>query len=78
MHPKIGRLFVIKTRLDACLIVNALALGAAERGIAYLDEYPGVFGELLFLACISAVVIAGAKIFECLNLERQTARRPAL
>jgi len=36
MLDKIGRLFIIKTRFEAFLIIYALALGAVERGSAYL------------------------------------------
>lgn len=71
MFRKIARLFVIRTRLEACLIIYALALGAVERGSAYLGQYPGWGGRLLFLACTGAVFIAGAKIFDCLKLEKQ-------
>jgi hypothetical protein len=71
MLRKIGRLFVVKTKFEAYLIVYALALGATERGSAYLTQYPGVGGKLLFLACTGAVFLAGAKIFDCLRFERE-------
>jgi hypothetical protein len=32
MLNKIGRLFTIKTRLEAWLVIYAIALGAVERG----------------------------------------------
>ena len=64
MWKKIGRLFVIKTRFEACLIIYALAVGAMARGSAYLHEYPGVGGKLLLVACSGAVFLAGAKIFD--------------
>lgn len=70
MLGKIGRLFTIKTKVEAYFIIYALALGAIERGIVYLDQYPGFGGKLLFLACTGAVFVAGAKIFDCLRLER--------
>lgn len=70
MLRKIGRLFVIKTRFEASLIVYALAVGAFARGMAYLDHYPGVGGKLLLLACTGSVFLAGAKIFDCLRYER--------
>lgn len=69
MFAKIGRLFVIRTRVEAFLIIYALALGATERGSAYLQQYPGWGGKLLFLACTGAVFMAGAKILDCLKLE---------
>ncbi|APE26848.1 hypothetical protein BMF35_a0019 [Aurantiacibacter gangjinensis] len=61
---------MIKTRLEAFLIIYALALGATSRGAAYLEEYPGWPGILLFLACTGAVFLAGAKILDCLKHER--------
>ncbi|MDD3798062.1 MAG: hypothetical protein PHE36_02675 [Novosphingobium sp.] len=71
MVRKIGRLFIIKTRLEAFLIIYALALGACERGLVYLDRYPGWGGKLLFLACTGAVFMAGAKILDCLKHEQR-------
>ncbi len=70
MLRKIGRLFVIKSRLEAFVIIYALALGATARGSAYLVEYPGWGGKLLFLATTGAVFLAGGKILDCLRYER--------
>src|SRR3546814_12766037 len=69
MLKKIGRLFIIKTRFEACLIIYALAMGAMARGTAYLHEYPGLGGKLLMAACSGSVFLAGAKIFDCLRHE---------
>ncbi|MCB2086197.1 MAG: hypothetical protein H6920_10650 [Sphingomonadaceae bacterium] len=78
MWKKIGRLFVIKTRVEAFLIIYALALGATARGSAYLHQYPGWGGKLLFLATTGAVFLAGAKILDCLRYERERdAQEPA-
>lgn len=74
MLRKLGRLFVIKNRLEAFLIIYALALGATARGAAYLDDYPGIGGQLLFLATTGAVFLAGAKILDCLKLEKEVAQ----
>jgi hypothetical protein len=71
MLSKLGRLFVIKTRIEAYLVIYALGLGACERGIVYLHQYPGFGGKLLFLACTGAVFLAGAKILDALRLERE-------
>jgi hypothetical protein len=60
----IARLFIIKTRLDACCIIYALALGAVLRGQLYQQTYPGFGGALLFAACLGAVFMAGAKLLE--------------
>lgn len=70
MLKKIGRLFVIKTRFEACLIIYALAVGAMARGTAYLHEFPGFGGKLLLVACSGSVFLAGAKIFDCLRYEQ--------
>ena len=64
MFGKIGRLFQIKTRLEAWLVIYAIALGAVERGRLYLDTYPGLGGSLLALACTGVVFIAGAKLLD--------------
>ena len=71
MLSKIGRLFQIKTRFEAFLIIYALALGAVERGSVYLTQYPGFGGKLLFLACTGAVFMAGAKMLDCLKHEQR-------
>ena len=78
MLKKVARLFVIKTRWEAFLIIYALALGATERGTHYLAQFPGFGGKLLFLACTGAVFMAGAKILDCLKHEQaQRAERAA-
>jgi len=73
MFRKVSRLFVIKTRFEAFLIIYALALGATERGSAYLTQYPGWGGKLLFLACTGAVFMAGAKMLDCRKYEQARA-----
>ena len=73
MLKKISRLFVIKTRWEAFLIIYGLALGAVERGSVYLTRYPGFGGKLLFLACTGAVFMAGGKILDCLRHEQTLA-----
>jgi len=67
MFTKIARLFTIKTRLEACFVIYALALGAVTRGADYLAQYPGPFGWLLFAACTAAVFMAGAKVFDSIR-----------
>ncbi len=64
MLRKIGRLFVIKTRFEAWLVIYAIALGAVERGRHYLETYPGYGGWLLALACTGVVFLAGAKLLD--------------
>jgi hypothetical protein len=69
MRAKIARLFTIKTRFEAFLVIYAIALGAVERGISYLHTYPGIGGWLLFFACTGVVFIAGAKLLDSVRAE---------
>ena len=64
MLRKIGRLFTIKTRFEAWVIIYAIALGAVERGRHYLETYPGTGGWLLAAACTGVVFLAGAKLLD--------------
>lgn len=64
MLQKIGRLFTIKTRFEAWLVIYAIALGAVERGRHYLETYPGWGGWSLAIACTGVVFIAGAKLLD--------------
>jgi hypothetical protein len=64
MRRKIARLFTIKTRTEAWLVTYAVALGAVERGVHYLQTYPGVGGLLLALACTGVVFLVGAKLLD--------------
>jgi hypothetical protein len=64
MLRKIGRLFTIKTRWEAWLVIYAIALGAVERGQHYLQTYPGFGGWLLALACTGVVFVAGGKLLD--------------
>jgi len=74
MLAKIARLFVIKTRPEAYLIIFALANGAVQRGQIYLAQYPGCGGKLLFAACTGSVFMAGAKILDCVRHEAAQAK----
>jgi len=64
MLSKIGRLFTIKTRVEAWLVIYAIALGAVERGRHYLETYPGWGGWMLAAACTGVVFVAGAKLLD--------------
>jgi len=64
MLRKIARLFTIKTRFEAWLVIYAIALGAVERGRLYLEQYPGYGGWLLALACTGVVFVAGGKLLD--------------
>lgn len=71
MWIKFSRLFVIKNKFEAFAVIYALALGAVERGVHYLDQYPGFGGWLLFAVCPIAVFMAGARILD--SVERNAA-----
>src|SRR5690242_7136927 len=64
MLKKLGRLFTIKTRWEAWLVIYAIALGAVDRGRLYLETYPGFGGWLLAVACTGVVFIAGGKLLD--------------
>jgi hypothetical protein len=70
MLKRIGRLFIIKTRLEAFLVIYAIAVGSIERGQRYLTAYPGFGGKLLFLACTGVVFVAGAKLLDAVRTEQ--------
>ena len=75
MLSKLSRLFVIKTRFEACLVIYALAVGAVERGFHYAEAFPGIFGQLLFLACTGAVFMAGGKLMDVTRPDSGMRRR---
>ena len=64
MMKRLARLFVIKTRWEAVAVIYALALGAVDRGVDYLERFPGIGGWLLFAACTGVVFMAGAKLMD--------------
>jgi len=64
MLRKIGRLFTIKTRTEAWLVIYAIAVGSVERGQHYLHTFPGYGGYLLAVACTGVVFVAGAKLLD--------------
>jgi hypothetical protein len=83
---KIGRLFTIKTRVEAWLVIYAIAVGAIDRGRVYLETYPGWGGWMLAVACTGVVFIAGGKLLDSVKpaqpaiaagpYRAPTARRP--
>lgn len=68
MLRTLRRLFTIKTKFEVFLVTYALGLGAAERGFAYLAQYPGVGGKLLALACTGSVFLAGGLMIDAVNM----------
>ncbi|WP_084580808.1 hypothetical protein [Sphingomonas azotifigens] len=67
MLYRIGRLFVIKSKFEAFLVIFGLANGAVERGLHYMSLYPGIGGKLLFAVCPIAVFMAGGRILDSLD-----------
>jgi hypothetical protein len=67
---KLGRLFTIKTRTEAWLVIYAIAVGAVERGHHYLQMYPGFAGWLLAVACTGVVFVAGGKLLDSVRPEK--------
>ena len=72
---KFARLFIIKNRIEACAVIYALALGAIERGMHYLDVYPGYAGWMLMTVCPIAVVMAGSRLLESVRPDSKQRRR---
>ncbi len=68
MTRTVARLFTIKSKFEAFLVIYALALGATERGIVYLDQYPGIGGQLLALACTGSVFLAGGLMLDAVEI----------
>ncbi|HWU93977.1 MAG TPA: hypothetical protein VN029_00180 [Sphingomonas sp.] len=68
MFHRISRLFTIKTKFEAFLVIYGLACGATERGVHYLGKFPGWEGWMLFALCPIAVFMAGAKILDSFDV----------
>src|SRR3546814_19694860 len=61
---KIGRLFKIKTHLEAWAVIYAITVGAVYRGNWYLHQYTGVSVWLLFLASTTVVLVVGGFLLD--------------
>ena len=70
MWTRFSRLFVIKTKFEAFLVIYGLGAGAVERGAHYLHQYPGWAGRVLFAASPLVVVMAAARILDSLERSR--------
>lgn len=68
---KLRRLFTLKTKFEVYLVIYALALGASERGLVYLDQYPGLGGKLLALACTGSVFLAGGLMIDAVDMRER-------
>ena len=67
MFKRFARLFTIKTRFEAFLVIYAIAIGAVERGQHYMQQYPGGAGLLLALCCTGVVFLAGGKLLDAVR-----------
>ena len=74
MWSRLARLFTIKTKFEAFLVIYGLGAGAVERGIHYLHTYPGYGGWLLFAACPVAVFMAGGRLIDSVEHDRDRER----
>ena len=74
MFRKIARLFVVKNKFEAFLIIYGIACGAIERGVHYLQQYPGTQGWMLFALSPVIVFMAGARILDSVERERMELR----
>ena len=70
MFSRVARLFTIKTKFEAFVVIYGLGLGAVDRGIHYMEQYPGFGGLLLFAVCPLAVFMAGGKLIDAVSQER--------
>ena len=71
MIRRVARLFVIKTKFEAYLVIYGLGTGAVERSFHYIDQYPGWGGKLLALACPIAVFMAGGRLIDSIDAEQR-------
>ena len=70
MWSRLTRLFTIRTKFEAFLVIYGLGTGAVERGIHYLDQYPGYGGWVLFAVCPLAVFMAGGRLLDSVEYQR--------
>jgi hypothetical protein len=78
MRPRLARLFTIKTRTEALFLTYAIAVGAIERGLHYMEQYPGYAGFVLAVACLGVPFIAGAKLIDSVKKPPIPARAPVM
>ena len=69
MLRKFARLFVVKNKFEAFLVIYGIACGAIERGIHYMQQYPGAQGWMLFGLSPVIVFMAGARILDLVERE---------
>ncbi|MBW4330826.1 hypothetical protein KY084_08045 [Stakelama sp. CBK3Z-3] len=67
MWNRVKRLFIIKTKFEAFLVIYGLATGAVERGLHYHQQMPGYPGWMMFAVCPIAVFMAGGRLIDSVN-----------
>ena len=78
MRLRLARLFTIKTRTEALFLTYAIAVGAIERGLHYIDQYQGYAGYVLASACLGVPFVAGAKLIDSVKKQPVPAPAPAI
>ena len=78
MRLRLARLFTIKTRTEALFLTYAIAVGSIERGLHYIDQYPGYAGFVLALACLGVPFVAGAKLIDSVKKPPVVVVAPAI
>ena len=78
MFKRIGRLFVIKTRVEVWFVIFAIAMGAVERGQRYLQIYPGKTGWMFAVLATGVVFVAGAKLLDSVRPAPARQRAPVV
>lgn len=71
MGKRVARLFTIKTRFEAYLVIFAIAMGAVERGRHYMEVYPGNLGWVFAALATGVVFVAGAKLLDSVRPEEK-------
>ena len=71
MFKRVARLFTIRTKFEAFMVIYGLGLGATERGAHYVRDYPGIGGWMLFALCPLAVFMAGTRILDSVERDRK-------
>jgi hypothetical protein len=67
MIQRLSSLLRIKSKFEGFAVIYALSLGSAERGLHYMQQYPGFFGKLLAVVCTGSVFLAGGKIINAID-----------
>lgn len=67
MLARAARLFTLKTKFEVFLVIYGLGTGAVERGVHYLQLYPGYGGWLLFGLSPIAVFMAGGRLLDSID-----------